>query len=147
MTVFSELFTELVRFEIELWNRLDAIQTAETGVSVAQAQALRAIASREGAARVQDVSADLQITVGAASKLIDRLERDGLAERATHPTDRRSMVIALTDSGQRSSVRAQAAADRALQVLLSNDLDESSAAQLTATLSTLRRSLTEGTLA
>ena len=141
MSAYTELFAELVGLEIELWGRLDVLLTEETGVSVAQLQALRALASREGAARVQDVSDELQITVGAASKLVDRLDRDGLAERAAHPTDRRSMVIALTEEGVSAYRRAEDASSRILQELLSGGLSKARAGELTGVLASVRATL------
>jgi MarR family multiple antibiotic resistance transcriptional regulator len=60
------------------------------------------VARYGGRARVQDLSADIGITVGAASKLADRLERDGLTARTPNPADRRSSLIGLTDSGQQA---------------------------------------------
>jgi DNA-binding MarR family transcriptional regulator len=54
----------------------------------------------DGQARVQDLSDDIGITVGAASKLVDRLERGGLAVRSPNPVDRRSSLISLTVPGR-----------------------------------------------
>ena len=76
-------------------------------------QALR-IVHRQPAARVNDLSAALAITVGAASKLVDRLERNGLAVRSPHPTDRRSSVIALTPTGRSALAAAIPVADAVL---------------------------------
>ncbi|RFA10847.1 hypothetical protein B7R54_17770 [Subtercola boreus] len=141
MTSYSDFFSELVRLEITVWDRLDDAQKAATGTTVAQLQALRAISGHGGTARVQDVSDALQITVGAASKLIDRLERDGLAERSAHPVDRRSMVIALTASGTETFERASAAADRNLEDLLGDGLTPERATELAAVLAELHATL------
>lgn len=95
-----DFFDILVRYEIRLWNHLDRRLADEGAVSLARWQALRAVRNRGGDGRVQEISADLSITVGAASKLVDRLERDGLVERRRHPSDRRSMLLALTGEGR-----------------------------------------------
>lgn len=42
----------------------------------------------------------LGITTGAMTSMVDRIERAGLAKRMAHPTDRRSIVVALTERGQ-----------------------------------------------
>jgi DNA-binding MarR family transcriptional regulator len=47
----------------------------------------------------------LGISSASTTLLIDRLERSGHVERASHPTDRRSIVIAATDRAE-SDVRA-----------------------------------------
>ena len=78
----------LVRYEVALWNAVDQVLSREGLVSLAQLHALRVIDRYARQARVQDLSHDIGITVGAASKLVDRLERDGLAVRSpTRPTD------------------------------------------------------------
>lgn len=43
------------------------------------------------------LSASLHLSAPATSALLDRLERDGHVARATHPTDRRSVVVEMTD--------------------------------------------------
>jgi DNA-binding MarR family transcriptional regulator len=86
---------------------------------------------------------ELQITVGAASKLVDRLERAGLAVRSAHPSDRRSMLIALTEAGQLCYAQAAAAAQAELEHMLSPILDQNRVAELARTLIALRTELKE----
>ncbi|GAA1001746.1 MarR family winged helix-turn-helix transcriptional regulator [Subtercola frigoramans] len=143
-SAYTTLFIELVRLEIELWERLDRLQRADVGISVAQLQSLRAVALRAGSARVQDISDDLQITVGAASKVIDRLAHDGLVERSPHPVDRRSMVITLTPRGAAAYESASSSASRHLAAVLGSGMDEGQAGALSATLSALSSSLRRG---
>ncbi|SDS45843.1 DNA-binding transcriptional regulator, MarR family [Friedmanniella luteola] len=47
-----------------------------------------------------DLAADLGITTGSSTALVDRLERRGIAERYAHPSDRRRALVRLTDKGQ-----------------------------------------------
>jgi DNA-binding MarR family transcriptional regulator len=146
MSGYTEFFSELVALEIELWDRLDSLQAGASQVSVAQLQALQAVASRGGEARVHDIATKLQITVGAASKLIDRLERGGLATRAAHPTDRRSMVIDLTPAGEKARIDASASAERHLEQLIANALSKAQASELAVAMSTVRAALATGQL-
>ena len=118
MVRFVTVFTELVRVEIELWNELDAHLDSAVGVSLSQFQALSAIKAADGSARVQDISSEMIITVGAASKVVDRLERDGLAQRSAHPTDRRSSIVSLTERGGNVLAEADAAAEELLSAAL-----------------------------
>jgi DNA-binding MarR family transcriptional regulator len=97
-----DFFDALVRYETDLWNHLDARLRADHAPSLATVCALRVVARHDGACRVQELRSDLGITVGAASKLVDRLERDGLAARRANPDDRRSSLIELTTDGQRA---------------------------------------------
>ncbi|MGW2823832.1 MarR family winged helix-turn-helix transcriptional regulator [Streptomyces sp. NPDC001443] len=50
--------------------------------------------------RVQEISERVHLTQSALSRLIARLERDGLVERAMCPQDRRGVRVALTAQGR-----------------------------------------------
>lgn len=93
-------FDAVLRYEIGLWDVLDRDVQSALGVTLGRLQALRVVGTHGGRARVQDVADELMITVGAASKLVDRLERDNTVRRAPNPDDRRSSLIVLTDSGE-----------------------------------------------
>lgn len=138
MVRYTDMFTELVRVEIELWNGLDSQLESEVGLSLSQFQALAAIRTSGGSARVQDISAEMLITVGATSKLVDRLERDGLAVRSAHPNDRRSSIVALSDRGLSALSAADAAAEIHLQHVLGGALPADGAELLLGQLSALR---------
>jgi DNA-binding MarR family transcriptional regulator len=109
-----EFFDTLVRYETYLWNHLDRRLADEGEVALSTLFALRVIRRHAGDCRVQDLRADLGVTVGAASKLVDRLERDGLAVRSPHPHDRRSSLIALSPAGEAAHDRGVALLDAAL---------------------------------
>jgi len=96
----------LVRYEVALWNTVDQELSRQGQIGLGQLHALRVLDRYGGRARVQDLSRDIGITVGAASKLMDRLERDGLAARSPNPANRRSSLIALTAAGQRALATA-----------------------------------------
>lgn len=44
----------------------------------------------------------LRLTPSTLTSLADRLERDGYLERRRHPTDRRTVVLALTAAGEKA---------------------------------------------
>jgi len=71
-----------------------------------QRLALAAVAEW-GEARPSQLVTELGLTSGGATYLVDGLESAGLVERlyGTVPTDRRSVVIRLTPSGQAASER------------------------------------------
>jgi DNA-binding MarR family transcriptional regulator len=95
-----DFFDALIRYETDLWNHLDRRLRHAGATSLAVLEALRVIERHPGSARVADLQDELRITVGAASKLVDRLERDGLARRRPNPTDRRSSLLDLTETGR-----------------------------------------------
>jgi DNA-binding MarR family transcriptional regulator len=130
-----DFFDLLVRYETELWNHLEDRLRDGGGVSLATLSALRVVDHHDRRARVQDVRADLRITVGAASKLVDRLERDGLATRRPHPDDRRSSLVELTPAGRDALATGTALLDGAMR----EHLGEETAAALAAATEVLGR--------
>ena len=96
---------------------------------------------RDGGCRVQDIADDLCITVGAASKLVDRLETDDLARRAANPGDRRSSLISFTEQGRRVHDAGAKRLDGHLRAHLSDSFDRAEVAQLTTRMVAARSQL------
>jgi DNA-binding MarR family transcriptional regulator len=94
-----EVFGELVRYQTELWYEIDGRVRAAHDLPLERFEVMRAIHEAGGSCRVNDIAQSLAITGGAASKLVDRLERSGLAERRPNPVDRRSALVSLTADG------------------------------------------------
>jgi DNA-binding MarR family transcriptional regulator len=142
----NPFFDALVRYETELWNLLERglADDDRSTVSLAQLESLRVIDRHSGSGRVQEISTELAITVGAASKLVDRLERDGLVLRRPNPNDRRSALVALTDQGSRALEGAERVASEILEGHLAPEEGSGPAvdvAALTASLLQLRSRL------
>ena len=138
-----KFFDVVVGYEIALWNAVDEVLAARGMVRLGHLHALRVLDAHEGQARVQEVSEDVGITVGAASKLVDRLERDGLAERQPNPANRRSSLVRLTPWGQRSLADGMAVAQEALDQAVGDEDVE----QVMAVLERLRARLASGAVA
>lgn len=100
MTTLQRLFSDLIRFETELWNAVDARLRAEFGLPLSRFEPLQVI-SRVDSCRVHDIASELSITAGGTSKLIDRIEAAGYCVRGTNPDDLRSSIITLTPAGRR----------------------------------------------
>ena len=104
------LFEALLHAEVALWNRLekDLWRTANSA-TLARYLVLKQIdaSAADGGPRVQDIARCQHTTVGAASRLVDRLVGDGLVVRTPCPRDRRSSRLSLTDKGR---VRMESAA-------------------------------------
>lgn len=136
-------FDAVLALEIVLWNALDGAVQSGQGLSLGRLQALRVARDRGGRARVQDMAEDLRITVGAASKLVDRLERDGMARREPNPADRRSSLIGLTSEGGEVLQAGSATFELELAELLPPEVvSEAELASATATLQRLVGHLT-----
>ena len=131
------LFSELVRLETELWNAVEGRLRADFGASLPVFEFLQVI-SRTPDCRVQDIAAELSITVGGTSKIVDRIEASGYCARSANPNDRRSSIIKLTPAGKRLLPRLTAAVDDELRSRLGVGVPDRSLIQLTKTLTRLR---------
>src|SRR3954471_19122108 len=100
MTDLVRLFEDLVRAETRLYNAIDGRLRERHGVSLGQFELLQIIAGRDSC-RVLDIVREVGITVGAASKAVDRLEGAGWCRRRVDEQDRRSSVLAVTPAGAR----------------------------------------------
>jgi MarR family multiple antibiotic resistance transcriptional regulator len=127
-----DFFTSLVRYEIDLWNAVEDALRRQGFISLAQLQAVGIISDHSGLGRVNEISEQIGITVGAASKLVDRLERDGLAVRRPNPDDRRSSLIALTADGERALQDAAEVRDAVLRAVIDEEVGESALTAIAA---------------
>jgi len=137
------LFSELVRLETELWNLVEGRLRADFGVTLPVFEFLQVI-SRTPACRVQDIAAELSITVGGTSKVVDRIEASGYVARSANPGDRRSSIIKLTPAGKRLLPKLTAAVDDELRGRLGTGVPDRSLLQLTKTLTRLRIAVRAG---
>ena len=131
------LFNDLIRFEIELWNAVDARLKREFDLPLTHFEPMSVI-DRRSRCRVYDIAIELGITTGGTSKLVDRIEASGYCRRLPNPDDRRSSLLELTPAGQRSLAEAGAAFDEELQRWLGAPVPERTLRQFAATLTRLR---------
>src|SRR3954454_1407320 len=68
------------------------------GLGVTETQAVSYL-TVHGDRGQNELAADLGLSSGASTALVDRLEREGIAERYPHPSDRRRTLVRLTDRG------------------------------------------------
>ena len=134
------LFRDLVRLETELWNRVEArIQDAH-GLPLAWLEIMQVVSTTRDC-RVLDIARALSITVGGASKVVDKVEAAGLCRRQPNPTDGRSNLIRLTDPGARRLEAANATFAGALAAFVGTAAPAGEFAQLSVTLRRLRHHL------
>lgn len=133
-------FADLVRCETRLYNALNDRLRERHGIFTSQFEALRYLRDHPGS-RVADLAAEFAIGVGATSKSVDRLEKQGWAARQPNPSDRRSSLLALTDDGSQLVDAAEKTVTEALTELIGNTLDSSSASGAAQALSQLRSAL------
>ncbi|WOX14968.1 MarR family winged helix-turn-helix transcriptional regulator [Streptomyces sp. N50] len=138
-----QLFDDLVRFETDLWNGIDARLRQECEVTLGGLNVLLVV-EREGSCRVNDIAAALSITVGGASQAVDRLEKLGHCTRRPHPADRRSSIVELTLAGRELVAEGGPVFDRELATRLGAPLPDAALGHLAHALAVLRASAAPG---
>ncbi len=92
-------------------------------------------AGPEGRLTMSRLSADIALTSGGVTRLVDRMVEAGLVSRENCPSDRRSIHVVLTPEGRRVLERAIAAHVDGIERHLVAHLDEGDRAALASTLS------------
>ncbi|MFG1808006.1 MarR family winged helix-turn-helix transcriptional regulator [Streptomyces sp. NPDC049040] len=142
MSHVTRVFTDLVRVETRLYNAVNARLHSELGLSLGQFEFMEII-DRVPGCRVLDIVREVAITVGAASKAVDRLEAAGWCVRSAHPQDRRSSVLGLTPEGARLLALSRPEVERELATLTAA-VPAAEFDRVAATLATLRTALERG---
>ena len=137
MAELRQLFNDLIRFEIEIWNAADARLKTDFDLPLTQFEPMAAIERIPGC-RVYDIAAELGITTGGTSKLVDRIEARGYCRRLPNPQDRRSSLLELTAEGRQVLAEAGRAFDEELRRRLGDAVPDRPLRQFAATLAQLR---------
>jgi DNA-binding MarR family transcriptional regulator len=98
---------------LKLWLRMLACTTqvedeirrrlrATFGVSLARFDYMAQLYRHRDGLKMRDLSRFLMVTGGNVTGLTDDLERDGLVQRESSPTDRRAWIVRLTPQGRKS---------------------------------------------
>ncbi|NYF80178.1 MarR family winged helix-turn-helix transcriptional regulator [Granulicella arctica] len=80
--------------------RVDAAASAQ-GLSLARAKLLSRM-EEEGPCRPGELASQLGQAPRTLTDALDALERDGFAERKPHPTDRRALLVSVTNRGKKA---------------------------------------------
>jgi len=107
------------------------------GLSVSRLRLLRALATTTEPLRMRDLGEALDVAPRTVTSLVDALEREGLVERARHPTDRRAYLLTLTPVGRDLHARAEEI-DRTALATATSTLSAAQRATLLDLLATLR---------
>jgi MarR family transcriptional regulator, organic hydroperoxide resistance regulator len=137
MSDLRRLFNDIIRFEIEIWNAVDARLKSEFDLPLTHFEPMTVI-DRTPGCRVYDIATELGITTGGTSKLVDRIEASGYCRRLPNPADRRSSLLELTPQGRQLLAEAGVAFDEELQRWLGDAVPERTLRQFAVTLARLR---------
>jgi DNA-binding MarR family transcriptional regulator len=111
----------------------------ETGMLLADNEALLNLAAAETPLRMSEIADRLVLSRGGATKVIDRLEQDGLARRSQDPDDRRALIVEITPEGRDMLETTRAVVDAALTELWAQHLTDDEAEQMLAVVDKIRR--------
>jgi DNA-binding MarR family transcriptional regulator len=131
------LFSGLVRLETNLWGLVDQRLRREHELPLSWFEPMQ-VMDRVPDCRVADIAQALSITVGGASKLVDRIEHAGWCGRAPNPSDARSSVLTISHAGRRVLDTARDAFDDELTARLGATVSPERLAEFAATVRDLR---------
>lgn len=94
-TYSADRITEAARRLDVAMSTLNAAFARDVGVSVPELLALENLET-DGGLGPSELARRLQLSTGAVTALVDRLEASGHAARAAHPSDRRRIVVTRT---------------------------------------------------
>ena len=98
----------MLRTHAMLVKRLDAELEAEHGLPLTSYEVLLHLWNAEhGKMRMCDVAESVLLSRSGLTRLVDRLERDGLVERAACADDARGSYAKITEAGRKKLVEAQ----------------------------------------
>jgi DNA-binding MarR family transcriptional regulator len=128
------VFDRLLEIAILLQDDL-ARSYAGTGLTTARTHLLWEL-HRLGPSTQQALAATLKVSPRNVTGLVDALESHGYLERRPHPTDRRALLVTMTDLGSQTMARMAADREQAAAQLVS-DLSDSQLNQLRHALDTV----------
>jgi DNA-binding MarR family transcriptional regulator len=81
--------------------------------------------ARDGRMKMRELADSILLSKSGVTRLVDRMERAGLIERASCETDRRVVYAAITDKGRKRFASAAPVAVRGVETYFSAPLDPS----------------------
>ena len=114
----------------------------KSGISLAKYRVLLLVSAEP--VRVTELASHARVSLPTLSGLVTSLERQGLLERTTLRTDRRGVVLRLTQAGLEARTRAEEILAQKLLAIVENDGDESLRTAVSALANALDRSIERG---
>src|SRR3954452_13752617 len=100
----------LVRAHACLVKRLDAQLEAEHGLALTSFEVLTRLGDSDGGKmRMHDIATSVMLSRNGLTRLVDRLERDGLVHRCSCENDARGAYAVIPDAGRARCAEARAA--------------------------------------
>lgn len=109
---------------------IEARLSEETGFRLVDNEALRIVEQVEGPLRMTDIAVRLIVSKAGATKVVDRLEAQGLVRRTQDASDRRSYLVETTDAGRTALASMRPVVDAAIAAMWSRHLSRDEAKTL-----------------
>lgn len=132
-----EAWVALSRAHDLLAGRLDTALRNEIGMSLAEHDVLVELLVAGGMLQMGDVARTLVISKSGVTRLVGKLEDDGLMERVTFPQDRRATFARLTAKGRAALEVSQKLFSRVLADTFSSNLSAADVRNLSGALGKL----------
>lgn len=111
----SDSWLRLIQTVASVEADLGEVLQGQHGLGLSEYRALQVLSrSVNSELRMQDLATHLRLNQSSVSRMVERLERSGLALRDLCPDDKRGVYAVLTDKGRERLVSAQPDYDNAL---------------------------------
>jgi len=121
----------LVKAHACLVKRLDAQLEAEHGLPLSSYEVLQHLSHADaGKLRMHDIAAAVMLSRSGLTRLVDRLERDGLVERCSCENDARGAYAVITPAGRERLAAAHRTHHAGIRALFADRYSEAELEQL-----------------
>lgn len=96
-----------LRAQSELIKTLDRELQEEQGFPITVFDVLAQLTGAGGRLRMSELADAVLLSRSGVTRLVDRMERDGLVKREHCPTDRRAMYATITPAGKRTFAKSR----------------------------------------
>lgn len=120
-----------LRVHAQVSKQLDAELVAAHGLPLTSYEVLLSLAEQpDGCMRMSELADSVLLSRSGLTRLVDRLERDGLIERQACPNDARGQFAAITERGRERFLEARGTHLAGIRERFLSRLDEAELAQL-----------------
>jgi DNA-binding MarR family transcriptional regulator len=139
-----EAWRAFIRAQSELIRTLDRELETEQGLPITFFDVLAQLTGAGGRLRMSELADAVLLSRSGVTRLVDRMERDGLVKREHCPTDRRAMYTTITPAGKRALAKARPVHLRGVAEHFARHLSDEEAKTLAAALGRMAPDGTDG---
>jgi len=125
--IWRQVAANTLHASIMLKAKIEEILQEETGLLLADHEALLNLIAAERPLRMSDIAQLLTLSRGGTTKVIDRLEALGYAARTPDAVDRRATVVEITPEGRKAHENTKRIVDAELEAAWAKHMTEEEA--------------------